>query len=45
MGRRLMTRRETPAMPREDMPLRQPRGPDSGRGGFGFAGRGGMAGT
>lgn len=38
-------RRETPdlqAAQREEQPLRAPRGPDgSGRGGFGFAGRGG----
>ncbi|SMQ46488.1 unnamed protein product [Zymoseptoria tritici ST99CH_1A5] len=41
MGRRLMTKREASSTLREDMPVRQPRGPESGRGGFGFAGRGG----
>lgn len=41
MGRRL-PRREVNAMPKEELPSRQPRGPEnSGRGGFGFAARGG----
>lgn len=41
MGRR-MPKRETSNTPKEDQPIRQPRNPDkSGRGGFGFAGRGG----
>lgn len=41
MGRRL-PKRDTTSSPREGEPTRQPRGPDnSGRGGFGFAGRGG----
>ncbi|KAK4507731.1 hypothetical protein PRZ48_001466 [Zasmidium cellare] len=44
MSRRLAPKRETTQSPREDQPLRQPRGPDnSGRGGFGFANRGGKA--
>jgi hypothetical protein len=45
MGRRLTPKREpSSTTPREDHPLRQPRGPDqSGRGGFGFASRGGRA--
>lgn len=42
MSRRLAPRREAAQPPREDQPLRQPRGPDhSGRGGFGFTNRGG----
>ena len=42
MGRRLGPRREMTSTPKEGEPTRQPRGPDSsGRGGFGFAGRGG----
>ena len=41
MGRRQPKRESTP-VPKEEQPLRQPRGPESaGRGGFGFAGRGG----
>lgn len=41
MGRRLPMR-EAPASPKPGEPTRQPRGPDNnGRGGFGFAGRGG----
>lgn len=41
MGRRL-PKREVNTTPRDDLPSRQPRGPDnSGRGGFGFAARGG----
>jgi len=45
MGRRLTSRRETPtSYGRDDNPLRQPRGPEhSGRGGFGFAPRGGSS--
>ena len=43
MGRRL-PKRESNASPKEDQPSRQPRGPESvGRGGFGFATRGGGA--
>jgi hypothetical protein len=35
-----------PATPGEEQPIRQPRGPDgSGRGGFGFAARGGRVGS
>lgn len=46
MGRRLTPRREMTSTPREGEPARQPRGPDSsGRGGFGFAGRGGHLGA
>jgi len=42
MGRRLGPRREMTSTPKEGEPTRQPRGPDSsGRGGFGFAARGG----
>ena len=41
MGRRA-PKREVNVAPREDQPVRQPRNPEkSGRGGFGFAGRGG----
>ena len=41
MGRRL-PKRESSTLSKEDMPSRQPRGPESsGRGGFGFASRGG----
>lgn len=40
MGRR-MPRREQSSTSKEDQPARQPRGPESGRGGFGFAVRGG----
>lgn len=41
MGRRL-PKRETKIPPLEEQPARQPRGPENnGRGGFGFAGRGG----
>ena len=41
MGRRA-PKREINNPPKEDQPVRQPRNPDkSGRGGFGFAGRGG----
>ena len=35
MGRRLVTRRETPSTPKEGEPMRQPKGPDA-RAGFGF---------
>ena len=43
MGRRL-PKRESNYTPKEDHPSRQPRGPEnSGRGGFGFAVRGGKA--
>ena len=46
MDRRLQPKRESNPTPPGDMPLRQPRGPDhSGRGGYGFGGRGGMAGV
>lgn len=46
MTRRLAPRREATQSAREDQPVRQPRGPDnSGRGGFGFANRGGKTGT
>lgn len=49
MGRMLAPRREghaAPKEPKEDQPLRQPRGPEtSGRGGFGFATRGGLSPT
>lgn len=46
MGRRLGPKRELTSTPREGDPMRQPRGPDSsGRGGFGFAGRGGFYGA
>lgn len=48
MGRRLTPapRREMISTPREGEPARQPRGPDSsGRGGFGFGGRGGHFGA
>lgn len=42
MGRRLGPKREMTSTPKEGEPTRQPRGPDSsGRGGFGFFGRGG----
>ncbi|KAF2211606.1 hypothetical protein CERZMDRAFT_85378 [Cercospora zeae-maydis SCOH1-5] len=42
MGRR-MKREPSNTTPKEDLPMRQPRGPDqSGRGGFGFGNRGGM---
>ncbi|EME49518.1 hypothetical protein DOTSEDRAFT_58735 [Dothistroma septosporum NZE10] len=42
MSRRLAGKRDANPLPREDQPLRQPRGPDnSGRGGCGFGGRGG----
>ncbi|KAF2722819.1 hypothetical protein K431DRAFT_221517 [Polychaeton citri CBS 116435] len=45
MGRRL-PRRATPTTPTGGQPIRQPKGPDrSGRGGFGFAVRGGLAGA
>ncbi len=41
MGRRL-PKREMNSIPHEDQPSRQPKGPENnGRGGFGFAGRGG----
>lgn len=41
MGRRA-PKREASNVPKEDHPVRQPRNPEnSGRGGFGFAGRGG----
>lgn len=40
MGRR-MPKREGAATPKEDLPSRQPRGPESGRGGFGLGARGG----
>ena len=39
-GRR-MPKREGAATPKEDHPTRQPRGPESGRGGFGSGARGG----
>lgn len=43
IGRRA-PKRETNNAPKEDHPVRQPRNPEkSGRGGFGFAGRGGKA--
>lgn len=46
MGRRLGPKRELASTPREGDPMRQPRGPDNtGRGGFGFAGRGGFYGA
>jgi hypothetical protein len=40
MGRRLPKKEQVP-IPKEDHPSRQPRGPADGRGGFGFAARGG----
>lgn len=40
MSRRL-PKREHATTPKEDHPSRQPKGPESGRGGFGFTGRGG----
>lgn len=43
MGRRVAPKRELNNTPKEEQPVRQPRGPDnSGRGGFGFGGRGGL---
>lgn len=41
MGRRTMPKREQASTPKEDQPSRQPKGPESGRGGFGFGARGG----
>lgn len=41
MGRRMMPKREQTSTPKEDHPSRQPKGPESNRGGFGFAVRGG----
>ena len=42
---RRMPKREVNVTPKEDLPSRQPRGPESGgRGGFGFAARGGQPG-
>lgn len=44
--RRLPPKRDITNSPREDHPLRQPRGPgEGGRGGFGFAPRGGRPGA
>ena len=41
MSRRTMPKREPTSAPKEDHPSRQPKGPECGRGGFGFGGRGG----
>lgn len=46
MGKKPLPKRDASDVPKEDLPSRQPRGPDnSGRGGFGFSGRGGRIGA